>query len=281
MTTEYEQRVIVEIQEWRDRAEGRLSKALTALSKPLTWLARSAPDNLTATVTHAIEGVLRGLVDATRKTYSVDRLLAKASEKSGVSAESLSDLAEADLELMDRLARETFAANKIVAALEGAGLGAGGFFLAAADIAALFGFAARQVQQIGTCYGFDMTEPGNYGLTLQALGAGSLGSSSAKAGALMDLHVTVEAFRAGQSYAKVASQTASGRLAKLVKDQTGRLPKRIARHITKRKLAQVIPIIGAGIGAGFNYWFVSSVAESAYMLARAQRLMNRYPGLEI
>ena len=39
-----------------------------------------------------------------------------------------------------------------------------------------------------------------------------------------------------------------------------------------RKLAQLIPIAGAAVGAGFNYFFVSDVAETACQVYRKRFL---------
>ncbi|MEM1270150.1 MAG: EcsC family protein, partial [Bacteroidota bacterium] len=36
-----------------------------------------------------------------------------------------------------------------------------------------------------------------------------------------------------------------------------------------QKLGQMIPIAGAAIGAGVNYWFTTETAEAAFMLFRA------------
>jgi hypothetical protein len=37
----------------------------------------------------------------------------------------------------------------------------------------------------------------------------------------------------------------------------------------ERKLGQAVPLAGAAVGAGVNYWFTRETAESAFMCARA------------
>jgi hypothetical protein len=54
------------------------------------------------------------------------------------------------------------------------------------------------------------------------------------------------------------------------------LPKAIASNITKRKLAQAIPLVGVAVGVGFNYWFVSTTTRAAYMLFRDMYLTRKY-----
>ena len=60
-----------------------------------------------------------------------------------------------------------------------------------------------------------------------------------------------------------------GRVAGTFRDQNRHLPREIAKNIGGRKIAQMIPIAGAAIGAGINYWFTTETAETAFMLFRA------------
>ncbi len=50
----------------------------------------------------------------------------------------------------------------------------------------------------------------------------------------------------------------------------------IANNITRRKLAQTIPIVGSAVGAGFNYWFLSNTTRGAYMIFRDMHLRRKY-----
>jgi hypothetical protein len=60
-----------------------------------------------------------------------------------------------------------------------------------------------------------------------------------------------------------------GRLTGTLRDQNRHLPREIAKNILGRKLMQAVPIAGAAVGAGVNYWFTTQTAEVAYMLFRA------------
>jgi hypothetical protein len=42
-----------------------------------------------------------------------------------------------------------------------------------------------------------------------------------------------------------------------------------------RKIAQTIPIAGAAVGAGINYWFTTETAETTYMMFRALYLERK------
>lgn len=58
------------------------------------------------------------------------------------------------------------------------------------------------------------------------------------------------------------------------------MPQEIAKSITKKKLAQMIPFVGAAVGAGFNYWFIGQTSRTAYMLFREMYLVRKYPELD-
>ena len=186
--------------------------------------------------------------------------------------------ADHDLEKLDRIARGYFGTNKVAAALEGAGCGLGGMALIAADIPLLFGIAFRAVQQIGSCYGFDMEDPEMTPVVMSVFNVGSTASSTAKTAALMDMQVAAVAFGKNWTYGRVAESTATGAVAVLLKERTKHLPKDIAHNITKRKLAQAIPLVGAAVGEGFNYWFLSNTIRVAYMAFREMYLARKYGG---
>jgi hypothetical protein len=53
------------------------------------------------------------------------------------------------------------------------------------------------------------------------------------------------------------------------RDQQRHLPREIAKNLIGHKLGQMIPLAGAAVGAGINYWFTTQTAEATYMLFRA------------
>jgi hypothetical protein len=67
----------------------------------------------------------------------------------------------------------------------------------------------------------------------------------------------------------------------ILENRTKHLPKDIASNVTKRKLAQSLPLVGAAVGAGFNYWFMSNTTRGSYMIFREMYLTRKYgDGLE-
>lgn len=282
--TEYERAALAEIDAWKNASDGAVSKAvaLVTSSAPVRWLIErtpSIPEGITRPVTNAVQGFTELLKDGAYWTYSDDAILARAKEQ-GLSVETFEELGAQPLDELDKLARSFFAENKILAALEGAGTGFGGLVLIAADIPAVFTIAFRTIQQIGASYGFDMRDPNLASVVLGIVGVASGAEEAAKIAALTDLHVTARMFAKNWTYKKVAERSMAGAPAAALKEMTRRLPQEIAKSVTKKKLAQLIPVAGAAVGAGFNYWFMASTSRTAYMTFRELYLTRKVARLD-
>jgi hypothetical protein len=275
-STPYERRVRAEIEAWGNEQEGALTKALNVAGLPVGWAYERIPDAGRRTVERTVLGFMEMLRDGSRWTYP-DGGVVEEARKLGIEVDDYRDLRHHDLEKLDRIARGYFGTNKAVA-LEGAGCGLGGMALIVADILLLFGIAFRAVQQIGSCYGFDMEDPEMTPVVMGVFNVGSTASSTDKTAALMDMRVAAVAFGKNWTYGRVAESTSTGVVAALLKERTKHLPKDIANNVTKRKLAQAIPLVGAAVGAGFNYWFLSNTTRAAYMVFREMYLARKYGG---
>lgn len=274
--TKYEKKVLNEIEEWKNQKEGFLSKMLTKVGKPFEWIYNNVlPNSVEKTITKAVLGFMEMLKDAAFWTYSNSGFV-KEAKKIDIEIVDYRDLENENLETCDKIARRYFSSNKLIALLEGFGCGLGGFVLIAADIPALFTISFRAVQQIGSSYGFDMEDPDMFPVVMSVFNAGSAASSTAKAAAIADMRVAAKAYTKNWTYKKVAERTQTGVITNVLKQRTKHLPKDIANNVTKRKLSQAIPIVGGVIGAGFNYWFLSTTVRGAYMIFRDMYLTRKY-----
>jgi len=72
--------------------------------------------------------------------------------------------------------------------------------------------------------------------------------------------------------------------AELEKVSVVELVKKVAEslgtRLTKQKLGQVVPVIGAAVGAGVNLWYVANIAEASYLLYRERFLVTKH-GAEV
>jgi uncharacterized protein (DUF697 family) len=136
-----------------------------------------------------------------------------------------------------------------------------------ADIPLLFGINFRLIQQIGGSYGFPLQGPAYRPLVLAIFNVAASGGKDAKHAALREISVAAAAIASDLEY--------RGRITGTFREQNRHLPREIAKNIVGRKLGQAIPVAGAAVGAGINYWFTSETAEAAYMLFRALYLEHK------
>lgn len=276
----YERQVRSEIENWQSEKDGAMTKVLDTVGKPVEWIYKNVvSDSVNKTVNKAVMGFMEMIRDGSQWTYPDSDIVAEA-RKTGLDVDDYRELRDQDLEKLDKVAQRYFNSNKLIAALEGAGCGLGGLALVAADIPLVFGIGFRAIQQIGSSYGFDMEDPDMLPIVMSVFNVGATASSAAKAAAIADMRVAAVALGKKWTYKKVAERTQTGVVAKVLKERTKHLPKDIANNVTKRKLSQAIPIVGAAVGAGFNYWFLSNTTRGAYMVFRDLHLQKRYGGLE-
>lgn len=274
--TPYEQQARQEIDAWKQARHRGISDSARRRLEPLRLMVdRVVPNRLLNVSTEAVLGFVEMLHDGARWTYSRKSILREAARQ-GVHVSSSGGLAEQDLEVLDPIARAHFSSNRSIAALQGAGCGFGGMALVALDLPALLLVSFRSVQQIGSCYGFDMDDPALAPVVLRVFDAGMGGSAAAKTQVLVDIHRVVPALGANWTYRTIAETSAVGLALEMVKQQTRHLPRQLAQHITKQKLMQALPVAGAAIGAGVNYRLLSNVTRAAYMVFREAYLERKY-----
>lgn len=267
--TDYERRAQREIEQWeRGQNESLLQQALGFALMPVDWAFNQfVPDSVVDQLGSALNGVLGRLNDASEWTYDADDLLQKA-RANGAEVETVEDLRDEPLESLDAVASSVAGPNTLLAALSGGGAGLGGALFAVADVPVLFTINFRLIQQIGAAYGFPMKGPDFQPLVLAIFNVAASGSRQAKSDALRELSVAGAAFAHGSGYRGRAAQGT-------LREQVGHLPREIAKNLAGRKLAQMIPIAGAAVGAGVNYWFTDQTAKAARMLFRALYLERK------
>jgi len=258
--TQYEREVQREIEKWQHGETSFVNQAMNWAMQPMDWVVRQiTPPDLIDQADNAISQFLSFLNDASRWTFDTGDFLPRA-RNLGLDVEDVDALRNLPLEELDPLARSWFSENALLAAVEGGGTGLGGAVFIAADIPLLFTINFRLIQQIGASYGFPLDRPDYAPVVLSIFNVASSGAREAKNEALREISVAAAALAGDLNY--------RGRVSNTYRDQSKHLPREIAKNILGRKIAQAIPVAGAAIGAGINYWFTSETAETAYMLFR-------------
>jgi uncharacterized protein (DUF697 family) len=256
-----EKRARREIKAWQREGAPWAARAFDWAMQPVDWAAQQAagPEGIDRAEA-AVSDFLARLSDASEWTYEEEDLLEKARAR-GLEAENVTDLRHHALDELDALARSFFNQNTLLAALEGGSTGLGGAAFIAADVPLLFTIGFRLIQQIGRAYGFPMRGPDARPLVLSVFNVAASGRTEAKAHALREVSAAASSFASGQPY--------RGRVTGTFESQNRHLPREIAKNLVGRKLGQTIPVAGAAVGAGVNYWFTRQTAEAAFMLFRA------------
>lgn len=263
----YEKEVQREIEQWQHGEASLLVKALSWAMQPMDWVVNQVvPEDVLDQASKAVEQFLSVLNNASEWTYDADDLLDRARER-GLEVETIQDLRDQPIETLDEIAKGLFSQNAMLAAIEGGGTGLGGAVFIAADIPLLFGINFRLIQQIGAAYGFELKGPDFQPLVLSIFNVAASGETRSKNDAIREISVAGAAFANDLNY--------KGRVTGTLRDQNRHLPREIAKNIVGRKIAQAIPIAGAAVGAGINYWFTTETAETSYMLFRALYLERK------
>lgn len=268
--TEYELKAKDNVAKFfRSPEEGPLGRISRALFKPVELVAeRIIPDKVLEIAGDGIEKALKGVSSLSDKTVSASDVLGDA-RKLGIRAATVADLRGHDLEQLDRLSSGIASQNSLIAALEGAGCGLGGLALLAADIPLLFGVAFRVVRLVGCAYGND---PAGVGEKVVAFKVFELtaGGTRDRYAALLEIEALRDELD-GLDPQERAEKAAV--LAGLIASRE--VVRRIVTALAGRKLIQSIPLAGMAVGAGFNYYFVSNIAETARQIYRKRYLDDK------
>lgn len=266
----YEKKAQEEVEAYfRSAEDGLLGRVSKTFFKPVEVFAeRLVPDAVLEVAGNGVEAALKGIHAVSDRTLDVDAVLREARKHVEV-VDSLADLRRQDLRVCDKVAEEVASRHGLVAALEGAGCGAGGLALLAADIPLLFGVAMRVVRQLGAAYGVDPFAPGEGVIALKVFELACGGTRDRYAellqlDALKDELDGLEPQKRAEKAAVLATMIVSREFVK-----------RVVSMLVSRKLLQTVPIVGAAVGAGFNYLFVSDVAETARQVHRRRHLTDK------
>lgn len=260
---DYEQRQLMLIREWRDTPPSIVSEAIGKVAAPVAWVVSKVIP------TSAVEGALRGADwlarSSTRDNWAIlDAGVADAAELCALPLRRLDGIADG------------FHNNAIrIATGEGVAAGAFGIFGMVVDVPAVITLALRTIRGIGRAYGYDADDDAERQFALGVLSAAGANSIAEKAAALAQLQalkVTVAKVTFKQMAKTAASRPVSNEAAVLAIRGVAR---QLGVNLTKRKIAQAIPYIGAAVGGAVNGAFIGDVGWAARRAYQARLLEDR------
>lgn len=239
MPTRYEQQVMKELQLWQYKMQGRPSLFDRLSKRVQNRINKIIPEKVHQAITATIKQMIRGVLFGAEKTTTHFNK-------------------DVSLQVRDALAEEKIAAYQNTAAAEGGITGAGGILLGLADFPILIGLKLKLLYEIATIYGADIKD---YRERIYILNIFQLAFSSAERRRIV--------------YDKIADwQTSLQHLPEDIHQFDWRIFQQEYRdYIDIAKMAQLVPVIGAPVGAIANYRLVKKLGITA-MNAYRMRLLE-------
>lgn len=153
-------------------------------------------------------------------------------------------------------------------ATEGGALGAGGIFLILADIPASFGVIMAFANKIALSYGLPIRTEETQIAILKAVSAGSANNIKEKTAAAFSLRATGKTLqeKTWQQIYKLSLDNiiSTEKLIVAVRE----ILKKLGITVTKKKATQLLPALGAAMGAGINAAWAADALEAVRQYAR-------------
>ncbi len=269
--TEYDKKTLKEINIWKTPKEKNfLQKGFSLVTTPINKAAEVVIDSpyLGDVITKSISGLTTICNESAQTTVRPQAIFDDISGRSSVPVRKLNDIEKIDLATLDKSSSGLRTKYIAIATTEGAGTGAVGLPGMIVDIPSLILINFRAIGEYATYYGFDIELQEEKIFILNILSLASAPTDQAKHVAMAQL-------------AKIATQVAKKQswqeLEKLFfVNMIKKMAEALGIRLTKAKLAQAVPVLGAFVGAGFNAYYTEKVCDAAYFLYRERFLARKY-----
>lgn len=277
-----EQKLLKEIEDWKDGGPGFLNRVSHVATKPLTWAAEKViPENIQNRMGGVGDVIADKLQDVSQWTVREEEVL-KRTQQFEIDSETILELKKASVFDLIHVAEDFTKQNERLAMAEGFGTGLLGWAGLIADLPALFTLSFRLIYQISLCYGFSLDEipedseeeSFEVGYMLRIFQIATASTKKAKREALEELVKYEDAHpngiqRADHSYVrKQIGKTVGVNLSRIIINQ-------IVKETFARKAITSIPGIGAILTAGFNYYYIHDVGRTASYIYRERFLLDK------
>ena len=246
---------------------GELAKPVTIpLSrtfKPLTDSELSKKVQETLQV--AIAGAFQFTHDNIKYTYDKSYIL------KALKVDSFDQLNNYNANTIEHHVKKVADQNKIASAIEGAGFGMGGLESTLAEIPVFFSLLARVQQQICSCYGFNPESEFEQAFMLKAMAFSDFVSVGGKAELLLEMNALKIAIKR-HTYNQLNEMGSKFLLPQIAKNFAATQGVRLS----KTKMIQGIPFIGAVVGGLFNYGYITRVINTTNRLYKKRFLESKY-----
>ncbi|WP_176593001.1 EcsC family protein [Sphingobium sp. EM0848] len=264
----YERKALIAIEEWKSPEHSFFSRAMNYVDIPLDFVGDFVLKTpwLGDALQKSVKGVLSVANDTAQYTVRSRAIIAEFSA-AGHQVSTLQDIRSLDLEDVDTMVGWLSAKYKALAAAEGVGTGLMGAPGIAIDVPALLSINFRAIGEFATYYGFEIGRQEERIFALAILHYAASPKDASK-GLLMAEIAKVTKQAASKKTWEKLNQSA---LVKIVEA----IATKIGIKLTKGKLAQSIPLVGAGVGGSFNAYFTAKVCDAAYYYYRERFIKDK------
>jgi hypothetical protein len=276
-----EQKLLKEVEAWKNSGPGFLSLATHFATKPLIWAAdKLIPAEAQDKMSTIGDVIVDKLQDISQWTVSEEDIL-KSIREFELDANTIVELKKASVFDLIHVSEEFTKQNTRIAMAEGFGTGLLGWPGLIADLPALFTLCFRLIYQTSLSYGYRFEkdpesdhEPFEVGYMLRVFRVATASTLGTKTAALEELDDFQESHPEG--IARIGGDYTRKQIGKAAGISLSRaLINQIVKETFGRKAITSIPGIGAVLTAGFNYYYVSDVGKAASMLYRERFLLDK------
>lgn len=267
--SEYEINVIREIKEWKNPPKSWWNKVTSIVTYPLTVATETIQKipGVEWVLKKVIGGIIELINDYTQWTISQEATASEYHNK-GFDVDNSQDILKFDIKEPDEMIAWVSTKYKTMAGAEGAAAGLSGVYGIPVDILAILTLNLRAIGVYASYYGFDTSDQHERLFALNILRYASSPDDAAKQTTMAEL-VKVSGMIAKKQNWDQLNQKSIVIVIKKIAETVG-------IRLTKAKLAQIVPITGAIVGAGFNVYYTGKVCEAAYYLYRERFLSMKY-----
>ncbi|MGB4398144.1 MAG: EcsC family protein [Daejeonella sp.] len=238
--TLYEQEAYRELESWKAQIKIRpslLNHAAKSLQNRINkWIPDKVHNVITITIEKMVKGVLFGATYTTNEARK-----------------------DSSLQLREAFVKERIEFYRKTASAEGAVTGAGGILLGLADFPILIGIKMKLLFDIAALYGYDIKD---YKERLYILHIFQLAFSSQQG--RIDVFKKIEDW---DNYKKTLPEEVD-------KFDWRTFQQEYRDYIDLAKMAQLIPVIGAAVGAIVNYKLINKLGETAINCYRMRKVSS-------
>lgn len=265
----YEREQIERIRAWKSENPSIVIRTIEVIAYPITrYIQEAVPDT-----------ALQWAFDAANYLASEAADTGDILKTAGVN--NIGILRNKDFRLSDDLADSVHNWAIGLAAASGGAAGAAGILGLAVDIPAVILLALRTIHKIGLCYGYECRSEMDRRFALGVLAASCATSMSEKTEALSVLRM-IEAAIAQRTFRAMSKKAAGRQLSREGSVLAIRgLARQIGINLSKRKAAQVIPVIGAAVSASVNGWYIRDVGWAARRAFQERWLVDNRKGTDL